>query len=129
MLLSFSVLWRSLIIQSNGILTSAVDITSLAKVTDGYTQKHLVTACTQVLTERRVSQLAKRPLVASEFIPPLARIDPIYKEEEEAFKVITNIFLANMTALTPLWSRNSHRHWRINSQAPCHKLSKLTKIA
>ncbi|PIK39618.1 putative IQ and AAA domain-containing protein 1 [Apostichopus japonicus] len=56
------------------------------KVTDGYTQKHIVTACQQVLTDRRVTQLAKRPLVASEFIPPLARIDPIYKEEEEAFK-------------------------------------------
>ena len=67
-------------------MTELLDISSLAKVTDGYTQKHIMTACQQVLTERRVAQLAKRPLVASEFIPPLARIDPIYKEEEEAFK-------------------------------------------
>ena len=87
-----------MIVQANGILTAAVDITSLAKVTDGYTQKHILTACTQVLTERRVAGLAKRPLVASEFIPPLARIDPIYKEEEEAFKVLNQ----NQSNLNPV---------------------------
>lgn len=32
-------------------------------------------------------QLRKRPLAASEFVAPLAKIDPIYKEEEGAFKV------------------------------------------
>ena len=41
----------------------------------------------QVLTERRISQLSKKPIKAVEFVAPLARIDPIYKEEEEAFKV------------------------------------------
>jgi hypothetical protein len=30
--------------------------------------------------------------MASEFIPPLAKIDPIYKEEEESFKVDKNGF-------------------------------------
>ena len=30
--------------------------------------------------------------MASEFIPPLAKIDPIYKEEEESFKVDQNGF-------------------------------------
>ena len=64
-----------------------MDISSLAKVTDGYTQKHILTSCQQVLTDRRIAQLNKRALTAAEFIPPLARIDPIYKEEEEAFKV------------------------------------------
>ena len=34
-----------------------------------------------------VFQLSKKPLAAVEFVAPLARIDPIYKEEEEAFKV------------------------------------------
>ena len=34
-----------------------------------------------------VLQLSKKPLAAVEFVAPLARIDPIYKEEEEAFKV------------------------------------------
>jgi hypothetical protein len=33
--------------------------------------------------------LVKKPLSAPEFVPPLAKIDPIYKEEEEAFKVLS----------------------------------------
>jgi IQ and AAA domain-containing protein len=40
----------------------------------------------EVLTDRRVSQQQMKPLQAIEFIPGLARNDPIYKEEEEAFK-------------------------------------------
>ena len=81
------VLWRRLILKSNGTLTNTLDVSSLAKVTDGYTPGHMYTAITQVLTDRRIQQLSKRPLQAVEFIAPLARIDPIYKEEEEAFKV------------------------------------------
>ena len=38
-------------------------------------------------------QLSKKPLSAVEFVAPLARIDPIYKEEEEAFKVRTGHLL------------------------------------
>ncbi|CAH1783239.1 unnamed protein product [Owenia fusiformis] len=79
-------IWRKLITKFNGIISNSLDISSLAKVTDGYTPGHMVTACTQVLTERRVAQLNKKPLGAVEFIAPLARVDPIYKEEEEAYK-------------------------------------------
>ena len=51
--------------------------------------------CYQVLTERRVNQLAKKPLQSVEFIAPLARMDPVYTEEEEAFKVRTVIHIRN----------------------------------
>ena len=34
-----------------------------------------------------IFQLSKKPLTAAEFITPLAQIEPIYKEEEEKFKV------------------------------------------
>jgi hypothetical protein len=47
----------------------------------------MVTAIQQILTERRIQALSKKPLTSVEFIAPLARIDPIYKEEEESFKV------------------------------------------
>lgn len=40
-----------------------------------------------MLKERRVKDLAKKPLQGIEFLPSLAKIDPIYKEEEEAYKV------------------------------------------
>lgn len=79
-------LWRELIIKQKGILTNNLDISSLAKVSDGYTPGHLIEVIKQVLTERRIQQLGKKPLAALEFIAPLAKIDPIYKEEEEAFK-------------------------------------------
>jgi hypothetical protein len=82
------VLWRRLTIKNGGAITNSLDVSSLAKVTDGYTPGHMHTAITQVLTDRRIQQLSKRPLTAVEFIAPLARIDPIYKEEEESFKVI-----------------------------------------
>ena len=47
----------------------------------------MVSSIQQVLTERRIKQLSKKPLTASEFVPSLAKIEPIYKEEEEQFKV------------------------------------------
>ena len=34
-------------------------------------------------------QFRRRPLTAAEFIAPLFKIDPIYKEEEEAYKIET----------------------------------------
>eukprot|EP00111_Clytia_hemisphaerica_P004244 TCONS_00012119-protein len=81
-------LWPSLIKKHGGIVTDALDISSLSKVTDGYTPGHMVDVIKQVLTDRRIKQqLTKKPLVASEFVGPLAKIEPIYKEEEEAFKV------------------------------------------
>ena len=39
------------------------------------------------LSNIRPFQLHRKPLTALEFVTPLARIDPIYKEEEEQFKV------------------------------------------
>jgi len=79
-------LWKTLITRYGGRVTEALDASSLAKITDGYTPGHMVQAIQHILTERRVQQLSKRPLTSVEFVAPLARIDPIYKEEEEAFK-------------------------------------------
>ena len=39
------------------------------------------------VTDDDMLQLHRKPLVTNEFIGPLCKIDPIYKEEEEAFKV------------------------------------------
>ena len=95
-------LWRRLILKNNGVITNILDVSSLSKVTDGYTPGHMLTAITQVLTERRITTLSKKPLQSVEFIAPLARIDPIYKEEEEAFKVLYVIVC--------LWD-----NWKLNS--------------
>lgn len=76
-----------MILKHNGQLNQTIDISSLAKITDGYTPGHMMQACSSVLTERRVNQLSKKPLQSVEFIAPLARMDPVYQEEEESFKV------------------------------------------
>ncbi|XP_031414007.1 dynein regulatory complex protein 11 [Clupea harengus] len=80
------VLWRDLLRTRGAQFTPALDLSSLAKVTDGYTQGHILRAVRTVLTTRRLGQMGRRPLSAVEFIPVLARQDPVYKEEEEAFK-------------------------------------------
>ncbi|XP_030637612.1 dynein regulatory complex protein 11 [Chanos chanos] len=80
------VLWRELLKARGAELGPALDLSSLAKVTDGYTQGHILRAVRCVLSTRRLQQQAERPLRAAEFIPALAKQDPVYKEEEETLK-------------------------------------------
>ncbi|KAI2663391.1 Dynein regulatory complex protein 11 [Labeo rohita] len=79
-------LWKELLQAGGAQLGPKLDLSSLSKVTDGYTQGHILQAIQTVLNSHRLSQQTKRPLTAVEFIPPLARQDPVYKEEEEAYK-------------------------------------------
>uniref|UniRef100_M3YBN5 IQ and AAA domain-containing protein 1-like n=1 Tax=Mustela putorius furo TaxID=9669 RepID=M3YBN5_MUSPF len=80
------VLWRQMIEAQGVQVTPNLDISALAKVSDGYTPGHILQAIHSVLTERRVLQLSKRPLVASEFLGHLAKLEPVYREEEESLK-------------------------------------------
>lgn len=82
-----SVLWKQLIKRQGGEITKALDLSSLAKISDGYTPGHMVQVVQSVVTKRRILQQAKRPLTAAEFVAPLAKIDPVFQEEEEALKV------------------------------------------
>ncbi|VDM35056.1 unnamed protein product [Hydatigera taeniaeformis] len=79
-------IWKVVIVKNGGVLTDALDISSLAKVSDGYTMGMMDRACKEVLTERRLALLDKAPLAASELIVPLSRMDPVFLEEEEAYK-------------------------------------------
>ncbi|NXE45648.1 DRC11 protein, partial [Casuarius casuarius] len=79
-------LWKHIILQNGGILTKSLNISCLAKLSDGFTQGHMLQAVQTVLSERRILQMTKKPLRAVEFITSLARQDPVYKEEEETFK-------------------------------------------
>lgn len=82
-----SVLWKQLITKQGGDVTGALDFSSLAKVSDGYTPGHMVQVVKSIVTKRRILQQANRPLTAAEFVAPLAKIDPVFQEEEEALKV------------------------------------------
>ncbi|CAL8253371.1 unnamed protein product [Merluccius merluccius] len=54
----------------------------------------MVQVIRSVLTERRLLQQSNRPLTSAEFVPPLAKFDPVFQDEEEALK--------NWYAKTPL---------------------------
>lgn len=82
-----AVLWKHMLEAQVSQAAQSLDISALAKVSDGYTPGHIVQAIQSVLTERRLLQLSKRPLVASEFLGHLAKLEPVYREEEEALKV------------------------------------------
>ncbi|XP_070765243.1 dynein regulatory complex protein 11 [Enoplosus armatus] len=88
------ILWKQLIKKQGGEVTKALDLSSLAKISDGYTPGHMVQVIQSVVTKRRILQQANRPLTAAEFVAPLAKIDPVFQEEEEALK--------NWYAKTPL---------------------------
>lgn len=47
----------------------------------------MVQVIKSIVTKRRILQQARRPLTAAEFVAPLAKIDPVFQEEEEALKV------------------------------------------
>ncbi|XP_075386246.1 dynein regulatory complex protein 11 [Tenrec ecaudatus] len=93
------VLWEQIIQRNGGFLTKTLNISCLAKVTDGFTQGHIVQVVKRVLTERRLKQQARKPLSAVEFITVLTSMNPVYQEEEDSFK--------NWYAKTPLGRRRA----------------------
>ncbi|NXP52701.1 DRC11 protein, partial [Heliornis fulica] len=80
-------LWKHIILQNGGAITNSLNLSCLAKVSNGFTQGHIVQAVQDVLSELRLLQMPRKPLRSVEFMTPLARRDPVYKEEEETFKV------------------------------------------
>ena len=61
--ISLSVLFKEVILRMGGRLSATLDLSSLAKISDGYTPGHIVSAVKHVLTERRVQQVNfPRPL-------------------------------------------------------------------
>lgn len=70
-----------------GIITSALDLTSLSKLSDAYSSGAIHDAIVETLTERRLAKMAKHPLQASDFIPSLSHMNAIHIDEEDSFKV------------------------------------------
>ncbi|KAM9166241.1 IQ and AAA domain-containing protein 1-like [Pangshura tecta] len=80
------VTWQRLIKKHGGTITTALDVSALAKLSDGYSQGHMAQAVRMALTERRLLQMPKKPLRAGEFLQLLAKADPIYSEEEKTLQ-------------------------------------------
>ncbi|NXG93162.1 DRC11 protein, partial [Stercorarius parasiticus] len=79
-------LWKRIILQNGGAITDLLNMSCLAKVSDGFTQGQIVQVVQAVLSELRLQQMTRKPLRTAEFMTALAGQDPVYKEEEEAFK-------------------------------------------
>jgi len=88
---SLQLLWKTLIVRHGGIVTDALDIQTLSWVAKsaGYSAGAINQVVSKVLTERRITRLAAKPLTGAEFIPPLSKIDPVFKEEYEQFAAWT----------------------------------------
>ncbi|KAM7245713.1 hypothetical protein CapIbe_002011 [Capra ibex] len=80
------VLWKEIIQRHGGIITDTLSVSCLAKITDGFTQGHIVQVVKEVLTERRLRQQSHKPLTALEFVTSLTSMNPVYQEEEDSFK-------------------------------------------
>ncbi|NXY74934.1 DRC11 protein, partial [Glareola pratincola] len=79
-------LWKHIILRNGGEITDLLNISCLAKVSDGFTQGQIVQAVQAVLSDLRLLQMTRKPLRTAELMTALARQDPVYKEEEETFK-------------------------------------------
>lgn len=101
------VLWKRMLEAQGVQVTQSLDISALAKVSEGYTAGHILKAIQSVLTEQRLLQLAKRPLVASEFLGHLAKLEPVYKEEEESLRVRLRVGEAKGEGRGPAPTRES----------------------
>lgn len=81
--LSFA--WKELLAEYIGGGHGLFDTGAMAKISDGYTIGSVVRCIRQVITCKRKLQLKVQPLAHAELINALCTMDPVYREEEEAF--------------------------------------------
>uniref|UniRef100_A0A182JQY3 Transcription termination factor 2 n=1 Tax=Anopheles christyi TaxID=43041 RepID=A0A182JQY3_9DIPT len=80
--LSFA--WKELLSHYSGVHRQ-FDTGAMAKISDGYTIGSVVRCIREVITCKRMLQLRVHPLTHLELINALSALEPVYKEEEEAF--------------------------------------------
>lgn len=79
-------LWRNILQAHGAHLSPDFDLSSLAKISEGYTAGSMVVAAREVLTPRRVQQQPVNPLRPEHLVPALARLEPVGLKEDEEFK-------------------------------------------
>ncbi|KAG9332190.1 hypothetical protein JZ751_015553 [Albula glossodonta] len=82
-------LWGQFIQRAGGEVTKALNLGSLARISDGYTQGQIAQMVQWVLTEDRLQQLPDRPLATAEFAPSLAKLEPVIQQEQELINWFT----------------------------------------
>ena len=62
------------------------DASSLAKISEGFTPGHMYDIVSALVTDGRRKRLKHKPLKCEEFVPELAKHEPVYEEDEEQFR-------------------------------------------
>uniref|UniRef100_A0A182N2Z1 Transcription termination factor 2 n=1 Tax=Anopheles dirus TaxID=7168 RepID=A0A182N2Z1_9DIPT len=81
---ALSYAWKELLSHYSGVHRQ-FDTGAMAKISDGYTIGSVVRCIREVITCKRMLQLRVHPLTHLELINALSALEPVYKEEEEAF--------------------------------------------
>merc|ERR1711869_110524 len=76
-------IWQTLIEKrlSNGNVPDDFDISTLARISEGYSGRSIAYAVKSVLSERRKQTPATEKLEVSEFLVPLSRCPQTYEED------------------------------------------------
>ena len=82
---SRQIMLRYMITKYGGTITQVLDMSTLARVANGFTGGQIEGVVKAVLTDRRLSQMAKKPITASEFLAPFSTRDPVMKGDEDVF--------------------------------------------
>ena len=61
----------------------SIDVSSLAKITNGFTAGMIKQAIFGTITDRRLETVERKPIKGEEFIEQLASIEPIFQDQEE----------------------------------------------
>eukprot|EP01002_Notosolenus_urceolatus_P015745 NODE_86_length_2863_cov_102.576048_g67_i0.p1 GENE.NODE_86_length_2863_cov_102.576048_g67_i0~~NODE_86_length_2863_cov_102.576048_g67_i0.p1 ORF type:complete len:938 (+),score=336.68 NODE_86_length_2863_cov_102.576048_g67_i0:158-2815(+) len=64
-------------------------VEQIAYLSNKYTAGSLVRVVESVLTNRRIKRVSQRPLEAGEFLGPLSRVTPVFREEFDSLKTWT----------------------------------------
>ncbi|KNC46177.1 IQ and AAA domain-containing protein 1 [Thecamonas trahens ATCC 50062] len=81
-----ALLWRTFIEAKGLFLPDAFDLSTLARLSDGYLAGALSAAVDAVLTPIRARSIASMPLSVAEFIHPLTAHDPLFAEDDAKWR-------------------------------------------
>ncbi|XP_062535222.1 dynein regulatory complex protein 11-like [Armigeres subalbatus] len=81
---ALSYAWKEMLSHYSGV-PRQFDTGAMAKISDGYTIGSVAKCIREVITCKRMLQLRTQPLTHLELINALSALEPVYKEEEEAF--------------------------------------------
>jgi len=87
---SCSLIWKTLIEKKTSQpLCEDFDLHTLSHISTNYTPESINLIVDSVLTDRRLKKLDSKPITVEEFVTPLSKIDPIYKQDDLKMKQFT----------------------------------------